>query len=104
MYAYISRASAAGAHGVEALQASVASIHGERRHGAFVISTSAVGFVRREEPSSGSIQYQTAWTGAHFEHTGGRHRAGSIVDLEYVNAATIAGRQIHLCRQRIPKR
>src|SRR4051794_36128920 len=104
MYAYISRASAAGAHGVEALQAAVVSVDSERGDGTFVVITCPVCFIRRVKASSGRIRCQAAWTGAHFEKSGRRHRAGGIVDLEYVNAATIAGRQIHLRRQRIAKR
>ena len=35
---------------------------------------------------------------------GGRHRAGRSIGLEEMDAAAVARRQIHLCRQRVAQR
>ena len=51
-----------------------------------------------------AIQSQAARARAHLVDAGGRHRPGGAIHLKEVNAATIAGRQIHLGRQHIAER
>ena len=50
------------------------------------------------------VQGEAAGAGARLKDTDWRHRAGGAVDIEDVNAATVAGRQIDLGRQNIVQR
>ena len=50
------------------------------------------------------VQGEATRAGAHLVDADRRHRAGRAVDLEDVNAAAVAGRQIDLGRQNVVER
>ena len=104
MDAHISGTGTAGANGVEQRQFPVGSIDGEGADRAFLVVAHPIGFIGGIQAGSGGIQSQAARARAHLVDAGGRHRPGGAIHLEEVNAATIAGRQIHLRRQHIAER
>ncbi len=56
------------------------------------------------QAGAGGVQGQAARARAHLVDAGGRHRPGGAIHPEEVNAATVAGRQIHLGRQHVAER
>ena len=104
MHADIGRAGAAGTNGVEQLQFPVVSIDGEGTDRAFFFVAHSIRLIGGIQARSGSIQGQAARARAHLKDAEGRHRAGGAVDLEDVDAATIAGRQIDLGWQHVAQR
>ena len=104
MHADIGRAGAAGPHGVEQFQFSVGPTDGKRADGALLVVASPIGFVGGIKAGTRGIERQATRARAHLDDAHGRHRAGGAIDLEEMDAAAVAGRQIHLGRQRVAKR
>ena len=104
MDAHISRAGAAGADGVEQRQMPVGPIDGEGADRAFLVVAHPVGLVGGIQAGPGGIQGQAARAGPHLVDAGGRHRPGGAIHPEEVDAAAVAGRQVHLRRQHVAER
>ena len=67
-------------------------------------SPDPVGLVGGIQAGSGGVQRQATRARAHLVDAGGRHRPGGAIHLEEVDAAAIAGRQVHLRRQHVAER
>ena len=104
MDAHIGGTGPAGTNRVEQLQFPVGPIDGEGADRAFLVFAHPIRFVGGIQAGSGGIQSQATRARAHLVDASGRHRSGGAIHLEEVNAATIAGRQIHLGRQHIAER
>ena len=104
MDAHIGGTGAAGTNGVEQLQFPVRPIDGEGTDRAFLVFAHPIRLIGGIQAGSGGIQSQAARARAHLVDAGGRHRPGGAIHLKEVNAATIAGRQIHLRWQHIAER
>ena len=85
-------------------QMPVRPIDGEGADRAFLVVAHPIGLVGGIQPGPGGIQGQAARARPHLVNAGGRHRPGGAIHLEQVDAATIAGRQIHLRRQHVAER
>ena len=104
MDAHIGRTGAAGADGVEQLQLPVGPIDGEGADRALLVVAHPIGLVGGIQAGSGGIEGQAARARAHLDDRRRRHRPGGAIHPEEVDAAAIAGRQIHLGRQHVAER
>jgi hypothetical protein len=95
---------AAGRHGVEQIQLSVGAIDGERADRALLLVADAVGLVGGIEARAGGIHRQAARARTHLDDAGGSHRSRRTVHAEDVDAAAVAGRQVHLGLQHVAER
>ena len=82
----------------------VGPIDGEGADRAFPVVTHLIGLVGGIQSGSGGIRRQATRAGSHLVDAGGRHRPGGAIHLEKVDAATIAGRPIHLRWQDVAER
>ena len=103
MDAHIGRTGAAGRTVLSSVNCPSA-IDGEGADRAFLVLAHAVRLIGGIQAGSGGIQSQAARARAHLVDAGGRHRPGGAIHLKEVNAAAIAGRQIHLRRQHVAER
>jgi hypothetical protein len=103
MDAYVRGPCPAGTNGVEQLQFPVGSIDGESADHAFLGLAHAIRFIGGIETRSGGVQSQTTRARAHLVDAGGRQRSGGAIHLKEVDAATVAGRQVHLGWQDVAK-
>ena len=104
MEAHVGRAGAAGADGVEQLQRPVGPVDGEGADRALLVVAHPVGLVGGVQAGAGGVQGQAARAGAHLVDAGRRHRPGGAIHPEEVDAAAVAGRQVHLGRQHVAER
>ena len=82
----------------------VRPIDGEGADRAFLVVAHPVGLVGGIQAGPGGIQGQAARAGPHLVDAGGRHRPGGAIHPEEVDAAAVAGRQVHLGRQHVAER
>jgi pimeloyl-ACP methyl ester carboxylesterase len=95
---------APGTNGVERLQLPVRSIDGESTDRAFLVITHPIRLIGGVQAGSGGIQGQAARARPRLVDAGGRHRPGVAIHLKEMDAAAIAGGQVHLGPQHVAKR
>ena len=100
----VGRAGAAGADGVQQLQLPVRPIDREGADRPFLLLADPVGLVRGVQAGAGGVQRQAARARSQLMDAGRRQRPGGAVHVEEVNAAAVAGRQVHLRRQHVAER
>lgn len=98
MDAQISGPRAAGAHGVEQRQLSVGAIHGKCADGSGVIFPLLFRLIGRIQAGSCGVEHQAIRACGLFKYSAWRQRPRGAIHLKEMNAASVAGRQIHLTR------
>ena len=104
MHAHIGGTGAAGTNGVEQRQVPVSPMDGKCADRAFLVVAHPIRLIGGIQAGSSGIQSQAAGAGAHLDDRRRRHRPRGTIHLKEVNAATIAGWQIHLGWQDIAER